>query len=466
MMGAPNFLCLAMLWVWPAIAAALFASLPPRRALAVGFVIGWLFLPMLSLPMPFVKYDKHAATSLGAILGVIMFDPKRLTAFKPGLIDLPMIVWCVVPFSATMSNTGSAGLTPYTGLSAAATEIIKWGVPYYLGRVYYGDPIGLRGLAVWTLIAGVLYIPFCFLEIAISPQLHFMVYGFYQHEFTQVIRMGGYRPMVFLQHGIAVGNMMAGATLVGFWLWWTGSLKTLFNMPAWVSVMAVLGTTLAVKSTGALLLTFVGIGALFATKMFKNQLVLIVLCVGPFLYMGARSVGGWDGENLVGVIASAFGEDRSLSLKCRFDNENILLAKAMQKPLFGWGPNGNNLVLLEDGVTISSIPDGQWVIAIGACGIVGLIALFTALSGPTLAVMRRVKATEWATPLAAGVAAFAVLLPIHAIDMTQNAMANPLFLLGLGGLAGYAGAPAATAITGRQSQRQGYPVMLNRQGVA
>ena len=48
-----------------------------------------------------------------------------------------------------------------------------------------------------------LVVPFVGIML-ISPQLHFMTYGFYQHEFTQVVRMGGYRPMVFLQHGIAV----------------------------------------------------------------------------------------------------------------------------------------------------------------------------------------------------------------------------------------------------------------------
>ncbi len=463
MMGIPNFFAVMALWIWPALAAALFAFMPPRRALIVGFVIGWLFLPMLAMPMPFLKWDKHSTTSIGALLGVLIFDSKRLWSFKPSLIDLPMAVWCFVPFSATMSNV-AAGLTAYDGCSASAVEIVKWGIPYILGRIYYGDHLGMRGLAVWTLIAGVIYIPFCLFECILSPQLHFMVYGYYQHEFTQVIRMGGYRPMVFMQHGIAVGNMMAASTLVGFWLWWTGSLKTLFKMPVWVSVLAVLGTTLAVKSTGALVLAAIGVAALFAARMMKNHLAILLLCIGPFAYMAARSVGGWDGANLVTLISDAFGEDRSLSLKCRFDNENLLLEKAMQKPVFGWGPNGRNLVTNPINGTIESIPDGLWVIAIGSTGIVGLCAFYGALTVPTLALLKKLKPVVWSDPMVAGTASFAVLLVSHAIDNTMNCMPNPLFILGLGGLASIVSAPAIQTITGRRTS--GFPVIVGQRKFA
>src|SRR5215212_8461430 len=81
MMGSPNILSILAIWGWPAFAVALFAFLPARRALVVGYVLGWLFLPMMALPMPFVKWDKHTATSVGAILGVLIFDTPRLFAF-------------------------------------------------------------------------------------------------------------------------------------------------------------------------------------------------------------------------------------------------------------------------------------------------------------------------------------------------------------------------------------------------
>jgi len=114
MMGAPNMLAILLIWAWPAIAAWLFSIMPPRRALAVGFVLGWLFLPQIALPLPLVKWDKHAATSVGALLGILIFDSGRFSAFKMTLIDLPMAVWCFVPYSAAVSN----GLSPYDGVAA------------------------------------------------------------------------------------------------------------------------------------------------------------------------------------------------------------------------------------------------------------------------------------------------------------------------------------------------------------
>lgn len=450
MMGAPNFLSILMIWGWPALAVALFAFMPPRRALVLGFVLGWLFLPQLALPLPFVKWDKHTATSVGAVLGVLIFDTPRLFAFRPTLVDMSMAVWCFVPYSSAVSN----GLSPYDGAASSATQFVIWGVPYLLGRIYFGDFIGLRGLAVWVFVAGVLYVPFCLFECAISPQLHFMTYGFYQHDFNQVIRMGGYRPMVYMQHGIAVGMMMTAASLTGAWLWWTKSLKTLFGLPVIVPLIAVVSTTFAVKSSGALALLLLGLGVLFAMKFLKRYFIITVLCVVPFIYMAARSIGGWDGENMLRLVEQLSEKDRALSMQCRFDNENMLLKKAMQKPYFGWGPNGANLVLAADG-SIISIPDGLWVIAIGTNGIIGLLALFAAQIVPVMLVKRRFPATGWDDPMLAGVASFAVLITLHAIDNLMNAMLNPLFILGLGGLAGV----VAGGQKVRGAPRAGFPVI-------
>jgi hypothetical protein len=281
----------------------------------------------------------------------------------------------------------------------------------------------------------VIYVPLCLFECAISPQLHFMTYGFYQHDFNQVIRMGGYRPMVFLQHGLAVGMLMTASSICGFWLWWTGSLKSLFGVPVLIPLALVVITAFAVKSSGALLLLVLGLGVMFMTRMFKSYLVILALCVVPFIYMAARSVGGWEGQSALDFISQNIERERALSLQCRFDNENKLLEKAMQKPYFGWGPNGRNLVTAPDG-TILSIPDGLWVIAIGSDGIIGLIALFGALLLPAVMVKRRFAASLWGDPMLAGVACFVIIITLHAIDNLMNDMRNPLFILGLGGLAG------------------------------
>ena len=46
--------------------------------------------------------------------------------------DIPIVVWCFTPLASSLSN----GLGVYDGLSACLSEIVLWGIPYYLGRVY------------------------------------------------------------------------------------------------------------------------------------------------------------------------------------------------------------------------------------------------------------------------------------------------------------------------------------------
>ena len=58
-------------------------------------------------------------------------------------------------------------------------------------------------------LGGLIYVPLCLFEVRMSPQLHNMVYGFAQHSFGQTVRGGGWRPMVFMQHGLAVGLFMS-----------------------------------------------------------------------------------------------------------------------------------------------------------------------------------------------------------------------------------------------------------------
>ena len=269
--------------------------------------------------------------------------------------------------------------------------------------------------------------------------------------------------MVYLQHGIAVGMMMTAASLMGLWLWWTGSLKYLWGLPIWLPLGAVLFTTVAVKSIGAVLLLGVGFGMLVATRYVKTYVVVIAVVALPCIYMSARALGGWDGQFVVNAIESNIERDRAASLQCRFDNERLLLDKAMKKPLFGWGPHGANLVIREDG-TIESIPDGLWVIAIGSNGIVGLVALYGALLLPVWLIRRRMRPMAWGDPMLAGVTAFAVLITLHSIDNLLNAMVNPIFLVGLGALAGVVAAPrvARRAPTPQRGFQVGAPQEYRR----
>ncbi len=111
------------------------------------------------------------------------------------------------------------GVGPLAGVSRVMTGMFRWGIPYAMGRAYFRDWGSLRELAIGVFIGGVAYLPFVWYEIRMSPQLHTMLYGFFQHTFGQHLRYGGFRPIVFMQHGLMVGLWMAAASLAGLWLW-------------------------------------------------------------------------------------------------------------------------------------------------------------------------------------------------------------------------------------------------------
>ena len=104
-----------------------------------------------------------------------------------------------------------------------------------MGRAYFGDFKGLRELATVLFIGGLIYIPLCLYEIRMSPQLHNTIYGFYQHDFVQTMRAGGWRPTVFLQHGLAVGLFMSVTSLIGAWLWYSMPSRTFPRQTIWLA---------------------------------------------------------------------------------------------------------------------------------------------------------------------------------------------------------------------------------------
>src|SRR4051812_47822860 len=154
---------------WIPTVFALFAYLPPRRAMITSFVGAWLFLPMASYPLPFLPdYTKMSATCVGVFLATLVFDTNRVLRFRPSWVDLPLAVFCGGAFVTSITN----GLGVWDGSSNMLSQVITWGLPYFIGRLYCSDSRGLRELAVGIFIGGLLYVPFCLFEMRMSPQLH------------------------------------------------------------------------------------------------------------------------------------------------------------------------------------------------------------------------------------------------------------------------------------------------------
>jgi hypothetical protein len=428
---------------WIPVVLFLFATLPTRRAVIVAFLTAWLFLPMAGYQVKGLPdYTKMSATCAGVLLATLIFDISRLRTFRPHWADLPMLVWCSVPFLSSLSND----LGPYDGFSATLERTVEWGFPYFIGRVYFRDLAALRELAIGIFIGGLVYVPLCLFEIKMSPQLHLIFYGFHQHDWVQTLRFGGWRPMVFMQHGLMVGMWMTAAALLGIWLWRTRTVRWFGALPVWPLLGLLLLTTALCKSLGSALLLVIGVALLFFAERGRRGWAVLLVALVPAGYMLARTAGHWDGAALV-RLAERINPERAESLEFRLVNEDKLMARALQRPGLGWGGWGRNLVRDESTEANMTTPDEFWVIAAGLNGLVGLGAITLAFMLPPLLFLRRVSTAHWGKPVFAPAAALCVLLLMYALDNLPNAMINPIFILCNGAVVATATARVAARTT-------------------
>ncbi|MFH1111381.1 MAG: O-antigen ligase domain-containing protein [Planctomycetota bacterium] len=422
-----------VLFGWIPAILVIFLVLPPRRAVLVSFLFAWMFLPSAGYDIPgFPDYTKVSATNVGALLAAAVFDPVRLFSFNPRLLDVPMLIWCLCPFASSLSN----GLGVYDGFSAVAEHLIMWGAPYYIGRVYFTDFRALKELAVFLVVGGLIYVPFCLWEIRMSPNLAWYIYGLpgsgieYAGEFGK----WGSRPRVFMGTGLAVGMFMTVASLVGMWLWTTRNLRRLWLFSGGSLVALLVLVTIGCKNMAALSLLVFGLLVLFSARRARTALPVYLLLLAAPAYTLLRASGTWSGEPLVSA-SSRVHSRRGESLQFRLENEDILIEKALERPVFGWGRWGRARVYAEDDTDLS-VTDGLWIIALGSTGTVGLAAMLSAHLAPLLMFVRRYPVQLWHDRTLAPTAVLAVVAGLYSIDNLLNHMFNPLFIIAAGGILG------------------------------
>lgn len=421
-MGQPNILVPIALVAFLALVGVCFALLEPRRAALSTMLAGWLFLPHFDGRLSFfVFHSKPAFVPAVVFLGSLAFDTARWRRFRPHLFDLPAALLCLAPFVTALQN----GFGAYEAASATLEATASWGAPYLLGRVYLGHPHGLKELASSLVGAALLYVPFCLWEVRMSPQLHYLLYGFRTSGFDTVSRFGGYRPDVFMQTGLAVGMFMSSATLSAVWLWRTRALKTVARIPlAWACAVLAL-TTVACKSLGAILLLVLGLAVLEGTRRLRSPVLVLALALTPSAYCAAR-ISGWDAEPVIDFARMA-SEERAGSVRFRVSNERVLIQKAMSRPWFGWGRFGRSFVYDEFGRMV--VVDSMWIIAFGIGGFATLAAIGAVLALPPLLLSRALSARHWGDPRVAPAATLAISVLLWAVDDLLNSMMSPIYPL-------------------------------------
>lgn len=451
----PNALAYLTLMLWPLVCLVLFRRLPVERALVWSILGGYLILPPVAefnIPL-FPEMDKTSIPNLSAFLicTLVMGERMRfLPVSKAGAALVLLYILCAVPTvltngdalifrlmpemaPITLPSAEIPGLRTRDLLSAVSGQIIVL-LPFLMARHFLATERGLREL-LWALVAaGVAYSFPALLEARLSPQLNIWIYGFFQHDWSQMVRGGGFRPLVFLPHAIWLAFFMMTALMAATVLTRTVEAET---RPRLIAAMVLLAVVVLVCKTMASILYAAAMVPLILLARPGLQVALAAsFALIAVLYPVVRNAHLVPVETLLDW-AAAVSADRAQSLGFRFGNEEQLLARAAEKPLFGWGGWGRNLVRDEATLAIETIPDGRWIIVFGTFGWVGYIAEMGLLALPVALIAARLRRIG-DVALARHAAALTLILAITLIDMLINATLIPFTWMIAGALLGYA----------------------------
>lgn len=451
----PNALAYLMLMAWPVACMGLFRALSPQRAVIWSILGGYLILPPLAeFDLPLVPdMDKFAIASLSAFALAVLYLKARVPLWPrywPARLLMLGFVLGAIPTVLTNSEplifevmAGSDPIVFVTDMipglrwidiaSALSNQVIVL-APFLLGRHFLSDEQGQRDMLLALMIAGLLYsIPALF-EVRFSPQLNVWVYGFFQHDFSQMMRGGGFRPIVFLPHALWVALFFVSAIAAAVAL--TRGAEADQRQKFLLTTGYLLMVLLLCKSMASILYAMLLVPVIFVARPRQMILLACGFAVFAILYPVLRQ---FDLIPLDAILAKVetINPDRAQSLGYRFGNEEQLLERARDKPFFGWGGWGRNLVRDIETAQILTIPDGRWILTFGAFGWLGYLSEMGLLAMP-LILLFWFSRKRVAHDVSVGAATLALILAITMVDMLLNDTLVPFVWLIAGAALGYA----------------------------
>jgi len=441
----PNALATLVLAIWPIVTAVFFLKLPPGRAVIATLLIGYLFLPEppAGFDFPLIPpLEKHTIPALSAVvMWLWLYGHEGQFLPKSGAVNILFLIFVFSPVATTLLNAqpiywGDFFIQGMT-LKDALAQVIQQTLlilPFLLARRFLATAEAQRDLLFAFMIGGLVYTIPMLIEIRVSPQLNMWIYGYYQHDFIQTIRFGGFRPMVFLYHGIWAAFFLLMAILSAFALWRTKQIEA--NWKLFVIALYLTAVLVLAKSLGAWLFAAVLIPTLIFIGSHWQMRLAVVVALFAVAYPALKGVNAIPTERLLEYVET-IDEGRAQSLGFRFGNEERLLERAKERPVFGWGAYNRNQIIDPVNGEVLTVTDGRWVILIGRYGWLGFIAEFGLLILPILFLWREThyRSPDNYSPL---IVPMSLMLAVNVFDMLPNATLTPLTWLMAGALTGYA----------------------------
>jgi hypothetical protein len=444
-MQQANFLAPLMLILWFPLTLVLFVRVRPTLAATISIIGAGLVLPSGYAfdfrGLPPIGRETVASLACGF---AILYSNRRIFASRmpfQGAESLALVL-VVAGFGTVLGNgdpirIGSGALPSlrlWDAVGVSAEAIFFYGIPYYLGRVLFRDPRDLRILLSVLVIAGLLYLLPILWEARMSPNLHYRLYGYHPAEFHMSKRelFFGWRPMVFVGHGLALSMFVLTTALAAAALRRVMPVRLKRRLSLVTGVLSFF--VLICNSVGTIVysLLTVPVAAFSSPRVFRRVLMSGVFLV--FLYPALRASEVFPTTGLV-ELAGSYSQRRADSLANRFDNEDMLLARARERVWFGWGGYGRNRVYdLASGNDLSTT-DGYWIIVFGVRGVIGFLAIFGIMLLPVVGAIRasgrRTPSRE--TYLVLGTA---LIVVISAVDLLPNGIPTIRTVFYAGALAG------------------------------
>ena len=451
-MYTPNSFGILFFAVWPLIIYWLYKKLTPKQTIFLAISLATLILPSAyTVDYPLLPpLDRDSLTSL-ALLVVLAIKKQKYTVFKSGAWNKFLIGYLFAIVASTLANMDA--IEP-GGVSIRGTELydiisdvilfMLFLVPFFLGRSFFNNPLDTeymyKTLTILALVYGVLML----YELKFGPHLHETAYGYFPGNFIQQLRGDGFRPVVFVWHGLKLAFWFVIATIAALALFKNKvdvlklpslkvipGLKLLSGLKLIIFLVIVLLLCKTVSATMYLLIAAI---LMFFFKLKRQLFFSFIMAIMVMIYPVNTTTQYVKYSDILNFVSSYDGE-RSASLKTRFDNEERLAARAMQRPLFGWAGWGRSHVY-ENGQDITVL-DGMWIIVLGKQGIVGFIFYYLLLIYPLYLARKYYRYIDNSTHQVYFVT-LAIILAIGILDSIPNTGMMPVHFLLAGALLGQA----------------------------
>jgi hypothetical protein len=342
------------------------------------------------------------------------------------------------------------GHNPYDAVTAVMEALLAYAVPFVVAAALFRDARDVVILFRMLVGATLVYALFQLVEVRLSPQFNNWVYGFFQHSWEQMVRGDGFRPIVFMAHGLTVAmftlmGILAAATLQ------KRKLRIFRARVVWVTSFLWV-VLLLNKSVAAFLYSVIALPLILFFKTKTQFRVAMALAVIVFTYPVLRGADVIPVQGIAELMADQFGEDRARSLMVRFTNEKQLLERALERPFFGWGAFGRiGIYDVESGKELS-IPDGEWILTLGNSGIVGFLSKYLLLLLPIFVAARKARYIPRQSDRRL-IATLALMVGFSAFDMLPNSDTYSLPFLFSGALLSCSTGMARQAARQRRQQQ-------------